>query len=50
MLKKIHHIGVVVENADEAMKFYRDALGMDVLSKLRFTQDGGVLRLQAAAP
>ena len=25
-------------------------LGMDVLSKLRFTQDGGVLRLQAAAP
>ena len=28
MIKKIHHVGVVVQSADEALKFYRDALGL----------------------
>jgi methylmalonyl-CoA epimerase len=41
MLKKIHHVGVVVQNADEAMKFYRDALGLKVTAD-RVIEDQGV--------
>ncbi|MEO6397975.1 MAG: methylmalonyl-CoA epimerase [Tepidiformaceae bacterium] len=41
MLKKIHHVGVVVESADEAMKFYRDALGLEVTED-RVIEDQGV--------
>ena len=41
MLKKIHHVGVVVQSADEAMKFYRDALGLKVTAD-RVIEDQGV--------
>ena len=41
MLKKIHHVGVVVQSADEAMKFYRDALGLHVTAD-RVIEDQGV--------
>ncbi len=41
MLKKIHHVGVVVHSADEALKFYRDALGLDVTAD-RVIEDQGV--------
>ena len=41
MLKKIHHVGVVVKSADEALKFYRDALGLGV-SADRVIEDQGV--------
>ncbi len=41
MLNKIHHVGVVVRNADEAMKFYRDALGLKVTAD-RVIEDQGV--------
>lgn len=41
MLKKIHHVGVVVNSADEALKFYRDALGLDVTAD-RVIEDQGV--------
>ena len=41
MLKKIHHVGVVVKSADEAMKFYRDALGLKVTAD-RVIEDQGV--------
>lgn len=41
MLKKIHHVGVVVHSADEAMKFYRDALGLTVTED-RVIEDQGV--------
>jgi len=30
MLKKIHHVGIVVRNLEEAYKFYRDTLGLPV--------------------
>ena len=43
MLKKIHHVGVVVKSADEAMKFYRDALGLEVTED-RVIEDQGVAR------
>jgi methylmalonyl-CoA epimerase len=41
MLKKIHHVGVVVQSADEALKFYRDALGLAVTDD-RVIEDQGV--------
>ena len=41
MLTKIHHVGVVVKSADEAMKFYRDALGLQVTAD-RVIEDQGV--------
>jgi len=41
VLKKIHHVGVVVNSADEALKFYRDALGLDVTAD-RVIEDQGV--------
>jgi methylmalonyl-CoA epimerase len=30
MLRKIHHVGIVVRNLDEAYTFYRDTLGLNV--------------------
>jgi methylmalonyl-CoA epimerase len=30
MLKKLSHVSIAVENVDEAVKFYRDVLGLDV--------------------
>lgn len=41
MLKKVHHVGIVVHSADEAMKFYRDALGLEVTDD-RVIEDQGV--------
>src|SRR5579859_205400 len=41
MLKKIHHVGVVVRSADEALRFYRDTLGLSV-AKDAVIEDQGV--------
>ena len=41
MIDKIHHVGVVVKSADEALKFYRDALGLPVTED-RVIEDQGV--------
>jgi methylmalonyl-CoA/ethylmalonyl-CoA epimerase len=41
MLKKIHHVGVVVPNLNQAMVFWRDLLGLH-LSKMEVVQDQGV--------
>ncbi len=41
MLKKIHHVGVVVPNLDEAMMLWRDTLGLH-LTKSMVVQDQGV--------
>jgi len=41
VLKKIHHVGIVVRDADESMKFYRDALGLEVTDD-RVIEDQGV--------
>lgn len=50
MLKKIHHVGIVVPNLEEAMKFWRDLLGLH-LTKSATIQDQGVKAalLQAGA-
>jgi methylmalonyl-CoA/ethylmalonyl-CoA epimerase len=41
MLKKIHHVGVVVPNLDQAMVLWRDVLGLH-LTKSAVIQDQGV--------
>jgi methylmalonyl-CoA/ethylmalonyl-CoA epimerase len=41
MLKKIHHVGVVVPSLDKAMGFWRDLLGLH-LTKVEVVQDQGV--------
>lgn len=41
MLKKIHHVGIVVRNLEEAYRFYRDVLGLPVV-KTAEVRDQGV--------
>jgi len=41
MLKRIHHVGVVVPNLEQAMAFWRDLLGLH-LTKTATIQDQGV--------
>ena len=41
MLSKVHHVGIVVRSADDALGFYRDALGLPV-SVDRVIEDQGV--------
>ncbi len=41
MLKKIHHVGVVVPDLEQAMRFWRDLLGLPVV-KTAVVQDQGV--------
>ena len=41
MLKKIHHVGVVVPNLEQAMVLWRDLLGLR-LTKSETIQDQGV--------
>jgi methylmalonyl-CoA/ethylmalonyl-CoA epimerase len=41
MLKKIHHVGIVVPDLDKAMTFWRDLLGL-ALIKTAVVQDQGV--------
>jgi methylmalonyl-CoA/ethylmalonyl-CoA epimerase len=41
MLSKIHHVGIVVRNLEEAYGFYRDTLGLP-LNKIATIEDQGV--------
>ena len=41
MIKKVHHVGVVVRDMEQAMRFYRDTLGLHV-HKLEPIPDQGV--------
>ncbi len=41
MLKKIHHVGVVVRDLDEGLKFWRDTLGLH-LTKSETIEEQGV--------
>jgi len=41
MIRKIHHVGVVVHSMDQAMRFWRDTLGLHV-HKLETIQEQGV--------
>jgi len=41
MIEKIHHIGIAVHSLDEALKFYRDTLGLHVHASAE-VQDQGV--------
>jgi methylmalonyl-CoA/ethylmalonyl-CoA epimerase len=41
VIKKVHHVGVVVRDMEQAMRFYRDALGLHV-HKTQTIQEQGV--------
>lgn len=41
MLKKIHHVGIVVRNLEQSYAFYRDTLGLPV-HKVATVEDQGV--------
>lgn len=41
MIKKVHHVGVVVRDMEQAMRFYRDTLGLPV-RKLQSIPEQGV--------
>jgi methylmalonyl-CoA/ethylmalonyl-CoA epimerase len=41
MLTKVHHVGVVVRDIDQAMRFWRDTLGLS-LHKLEMIEEQGV--------
>jgi len=41
MIQKVHHVGVVVRDMEQAMRFYRDTLGLHV-HKLETIQEQGV--------
>ena len=41
MLKRIHHVGIVVKSLDDAYRFYRDVLGLHV-HKTAEVRDQGV--------
>jgi len=41
MIKKVHHVGVVVREIEQAMRFYRDTLGLHV-HKLETIEGQGV--------
>lgn len=41
MIKKIHHVGVVVRDMEQAMRFWRDTLGLHV-RKMQTLEEQGV--------
>lgn len=41
MIKKVHHVGVVVRDMEQSMRFYRDTLGLPV-HKLETIEEQGV--------
>lgn len=41
MIQKVHHVGVVVRSMDDALRFYRDTLGLH-LHKLETIEEQGV--------
>ncbi len=40
MIDKIHHIGIAVHSLDEALKFYRDTLGLHVHASAEVADQG----------
>jgi methylmalonyl-CoA/ethylmalonyl-CoA epimerase len=40
MLKRIHHIGVVVPNLEQAYRFWRDALGLEFTKSATIEEQG----------
>lgn len=40
MLKRIHHVGIVVENLDEALRLWRDTLGLALTASATIEEQG----------
>lgn len=40
MIKKVHHVGIVVRDIEQAMQFYRDTLGLSVHKREPIPEQG----------
>jgi methylmalonyl-CoA/ethylmalonyl-CoA epimerase len=40
MIKKVHHVGLVVRDMEQAMRFYRDTLGLPVTKQQPIPEQG----------
>jgi methylmalonyl-CoA/ethylmalonyl-CoA epimerase len=40
MIRKVHHVGVVVRDMEQAMRFYRDTLGLHVYKQETIQEQG----------
>ena len=48
MIRRIHHVGIVVERLDAAYPFYRDTLGLPLLKEATLAEQGVRAALLAA--
>ena len=48
MIRRIHHVGIVVKSLDAAYRFYRDALGLPLLKEATLADQGVRAALLAA--
>jgi methylmalonyl-CoA/ethylmalonyl-CoA epimerase len=48
MVQKIHHVGIVVRGIDDALRFYRDTLGLPVIKRGELKPHGVAAALLAA--
>lgn len=48
MMRRIHHVGIVVRRLDDAYRFYRDTLGLPLLKEATLTDQGVRAALLAA--
>lgn len=48
MIRRIHHVGIVVKSLDTAYRFYRDALGLPLLTEATLADQGVRAALLAA--
>jgi methylmalonyl-CoA epimerase len=48
MIRKIHHVGVVVESLARASRFWRDALGLPLVREVEIADQGVRAALLAA--
>ncbi|MGE3269498.1 MAG: VOC family protein, partial [Chloroflexota bacterium] len=48
--QKLHHVAVAVDNLDEAIKYYRDILGLDEITIMRLEDRGLKVGLIKAGP
>lgn len=40
MIQKVHHVGIAVQSIDQAMRFYRDKLGLSVRQRVTLADRG----------
>ncbi len=39
-VRKLEHVGIMVENLEESISFYRDIIGLDVIKRMKHSKPG----------